>query len=929
MRKSALLVTCAFGALSLSAGGASAAAAAASAAAAQPSTTIGEVVVTAERREANLQNVPEAVTAFTSKQRNLIGISTVQDITNFTPGLTYSSQTDRPTMRGISRNNNIYLSDSAVAIYYDDFYSNSTFLVGRDDMLIDQVEVLLGPQGTLYGRNAVGGLINTISKKPNTNELSGEVRAVVGNYGYTKFEGTVTGPINDKLSFRLSAYDINQTSGYMQNLSPGMPSEGGVTHDPYEDFQLQYKDDKTTLWFDFNNINFKNDRGGPGGLLGTPTTGSYGTALVTTGNIFYNPNFPYGGGAVPGSVVGQVGTDNPTINNIRDFAHNIPTNINVNNAFSATLHGTHHFDGFDVKYVGGYSQYDYQLNTALFGNDNSPITQYQIPLTTSPGVISMCQLVPGCSPLTVNPAQNFVYATHTAWWSNELTFSSTTDGPLQWIAGLYQFKQTNNNPITVQAQQQSQLVNPVGLYGTSIANPGHYYYYTNYQDDIQSYAAYGQIDYKINSQFKLTGGLRFTYDTKSGTEETRYVGFYDLAPGLGILAGTPSGPDSTFPVCDDTHKLPYCTLPAGLGYNAGNMGSLLPAFDLTGALTSSGVKANGQLIQGVTCAATFALSGAYAGDRVRCLGGNSDAVTGTAGVEWTPDRDTLVYARYNRGYKAFGLNAGVMSANPYAAPEYINDFEVGLKKTFGHTFTFDGDAFYYDYQNDQVPLDAPVGGLNLTQFFNIPNATSAGIEFNAIWTPIDHLVFNLTYGFNYTNINTNCTAANVATIEAGGQAGACYIDALDPAATMPGARPVGHVTSSGSFYQAVNGNQLPQAPENKIALNANYTFVFDPGNLTLSGTFIWKDTSTSSLFNQPYYVAPSWNQVDLRAVWSGDHDKYEVILYIKNVFNSLGYDAATGGYPQGSAAPGSPEIVTNSYDLTPPRLYGFELHYKF
>ncbi len=264
MKKSTLLATCAFGALALSTGGAFAATAAAASAAAQPSTTIGEVVVTAERREASLQTVPEAVTAFTAKQRNLMGISTVQDITNFTPGLTYSSQTDRPAIRGVARDNNIYTTDSAVAIYYDDFYSNSTFLVGRDDMLIDQVEVLLGPQGTLYGRNAVGGLINTISKKPDTNELSGEVRAVVGNYGYTKFEGTVTGPITDKLSFRLSAYDINQTQGWLQNVVPGMPSEGGVTHDPYEDFQLQYKDDANNIWFDFNNINFKNDRGGPG-----------------------------------------------------------------------------------------------------------------------------------------------------------------------------------------------------------------------------------------------------------------------------------------------------------------------------------------------------------------------------------------------------------------------------------------------------------------------------------------------------------------------------------------------------------------------------------------------------------------------------------------------------------------------------------------
>ncbi|HEX2815812.1 MAG TPA: TonB-dependent receptor plug domain-containing protein, partial [Phenylobacterium sp.] len=230
--------------------------------------------MTAERRSANLQDVPVAVTAFSARERAIEGITTVQDMTNFTPGLTYSSQLDRPVMRGLARNNNIYLSDSAVAVYYDDFFSNSTFLVGRDDMLIDQVEVLLGPQGTLYGRNAVGGLINTISKRPQE-DFGGEVRAIVGNFGYSKIEGTVTGPVAgiDGLTYRLSAYDLNQTQGYFKNLTG--PTEGDVRHDPYFDAQLQYKNDKNEVWLDAYILGFNKDRGGPGGLLGIPTAGHY------------------------------------------------------------------------------------------------------------------------------------------------------------------------------------------------------------------------------------------------------------------------------------------------------------------------------------------------------------------------------------------------------------------------------------------------------------------------------------------------------------------------------------------------------------------------------------------------------------------------------------------------------------------------------
>jgi iron complex outermembrane receptor protein len=254
------------GALALSSGGAYAAAAAASTTDTGAASTVSEVIVTAEKRAQNIETVPVAVTAFTSQQRNVMGISTVQDMTDFTPGLTYSSELDRPAMRGISRNNNVYTSDSAVAIYYDDFYSNSTFLVGRDDMLIDQVEILLGPQGTLYGRNAIGGLINTLSKRP-TDVWSGEVREIAGNYGYNKIEGTISGPIIDNLTFRASFYDLNQTKGYFTNLVPGTPSEGDVRHDPYADLQFEYKTDKDDLWLDMNALTFNNDRGGPGGLL--------------------------------------------------------------------------------------------------------------------------------------------------------------------------------------------------------------------------------------------------------------------------------------------------------------------------------------------------------------------------------------------------------------------------------------------------------------------------------------------------------------------------------------------------------------------------------------------------------------------------------------------------------------------------------------
>lgn len=848
------------------------------AAAAASSTTIEELVVTAERREQNLQDVPVAVTAFSSHERAIEGITTVQDMTNFTPGLTYSSQLDRPVMRGLARNNNIYLSDSAVAVYYDDFFSNSTFLVGRDDMLIDQVEVLLGPQGTLYGRNAVGGLINTLSKHP-SEDFGGEVRLIGGNYGYSKVEGTVTGPVAgvQGLAYRLSFYDLNQTEGYFKNLAG--PSEGDVRHDPYVDAMLEYKGDKNDVWLDAYTLWFNDDRGGPGGLLGIPTAGPYDTSETQPGQLVFNPNFPFGGGAVPGSVVGiPTGlTNNPALQDIRTFAHSQPTNIVLNATYTVTLHFTHHFDGFDMKYIGGYSQYHYNLHTAYFNNDNSPVTAYQIPLAAG----GTCAMLgpPICTPLTVHPDQIFQYEAHPNWYSHELDFSSTTNGPVQWIGGFYRYDEQDNNPETFQEPDQPQIAAPAPVAAglPAPANPSLNYLLLDYQDRIASTAAFGQVDWKVTDQIKLTGGLRYTYDEKHGQEEARYIAFQDLSAAV----------------------------------SAENLGSLLPAVDITPVQVSS---APGK---GICSAPELQTTGKYAGDDVRCLSDHSSAFTGTAGISWTPDEQTLVYGRYNRGYKAFGFNAGYIGANPEALPEYVDDFEVGLKKTWSR-FVLDADAFYYNYKDAQIPIGVPVGAINVTEFINIPQSISKGVEFTAIWNPIDHLNLSLVYGFDDTRIQSGCSlVGGVAT-------GTCLVDTADPSATAVGARPVG---TTGA--QAVSGDSLPQAPRNKIGFNANYTFQFSPGDLVVSGSYIWKDKSYASVFTRTYDEAPSWNQVDLRATWQGNHDKYELVAYVRNLFNTLGYDAAAAAYPIAAPVGGGGFTQAPAYDLTPPRTYGIEIHYKF
>ena len=111
--------------------------------------TLPVIVVTAEKRSVNLQDVPLAISAFTSESRQLLGLNSLQDITNFTPGLTYSAGTDRVFIRGVGRQTNTNGSDPGVATYTDGVYNSSTFSVASSDFFVQRVEVLRGPQGTL------------------------------------------------------------------------------------------------------------------------------------------------------------------------------------------------------------------------------------------------------------------------------------------------------------------------------------------------------------------------------------------------------------------------------------------------------------------------------------------------------------------------------------------------------------------------------------------------------------------------------------------------------------------------------------------------------------------------------------------------------------------------------------------------------------
>lgn len=188
-------------------------------AAAAHAEVLEEVTVTAQKREQSAQDVGIAVSAYTGKQIQQLGYTSAQEVTGLAPGVS-TIQPNGPSnfalgIRGVAQNDFVTNQESPVSIYVDDVYLSQMSSAGFQLFDLDRVEILRGPQGTLYGRNATGGLAHYISKKP-TDEYDGYAEAQGGYYGQAKFQGAFGGPVTDKVRARV-AFATNHDDGYVNN----------------------------------------------------------------------------------------------------------------------------------------------------------------------------------------------------------------------------------------------------------------------------------------------------------------------------------------------------------------------------------------------------------------------------------------------------------------------------------------------------------------------------------------------------------------------------------------------------------------------------------------------------------------------------------------------------------------------------------------
>jgi iron complex outermembrane receptor protein len=845
-----------------------------------------EIVVTAEKRAQSLQEVPVAVSAYTSVRRDLLGVNTIEDVARITPSLSYTNN-DRLSIRGFGRLTNNIGTDPSVALYSDGIFSTSMADTSTPSLFIDRTEILRGPQGTLYGRNSIGGTLNVIAKRP-TKEFEGEVRGRIGNYDSWHTQMLLRGPITDSLRFLAGGYKERRDEGFITNVGPAGDTansdrwmvEAQLEADFGENVVARVRYSKYE-WLDSYGV---------GNTLETNVSPYNNVSLTGTGTsgLYYNTVFGY-----PGA--------NPSVTD--------PYSINTNYTAIGTLKDHHRihldvtadFEGATLKLLSGYQQYAYFTSA---DSDNTPRTDPFNVLVPAGGTLSVdldgltgplpSQNIarPAFTALGITPDARTYYHEYQQWQSNEINLSSNGDGDVQWIVGLYQYSQKWDQPQGIRVVGDPALLNPIG----APANPSGAFLAVDGHLETDSYAGFGQVDWSFTDHWTFTLGLRYTEDKKTGIDMARYVA---RIPATAIAAA------DTGPTLENAIIGLY---PAGtpLSYiqtQVPTVGPLVAAAVL-GQTQALALDVTQLQVCGALPCASDLLPNPGGGLR-RNLAGDWNAVTGTTGLQWEPNDDTNLYLRYSRGYKSGGwLGSNGLTANPYADPEYVDSYEIGAKTVFADRLQVNTAVFYSDYDGFQTPLTVALGTITAGRFLNL-QARVQGVEIETTWSPLDRLQLMLSYAYLDSEITEGC----------------CFVDNTDPTASAPGAQPRG-VFPDGSISQTLVGNRLPLSPEQKWTVGANYTWSFAAGSLTAGGLYTDIDDQQSTIWSNPIYTAPSFAVADFRLLWNDADNRYTLIGSVKNAFDEVGYGSSTGGTP-------TPVGVRRGVSLTYPRTYGMELQYRF
>jgi iron complex outermembrane receptor protein len=206
---------------------------------------IEDVIVTAEKRSESLQDISQSVSALNDSDLDTKNITSFVDLSGIVPGVTVAKNEGYKTVisiRGVgNETNQNAIAAPSVAFHMDGIFIASPFSLQTDFIDVERIEVLRGPQGTLFGQNSTGGAINVISKKPTTDGYGGKADLTIGTYGLSKFRTSNNIPLSDKLATRFSA-SITERDGFTKNLVTGQDLDDASNLSLRSDWLLEIDD---------------------------------------------------------------------------------------------------------------------------------------------------------------------------------------------------------------------------------------------------------------------------------------------------------------------------------------------------------------------------------------------------------------------------------------------------------------------------------------------------------------------------------------------------------------------------------------------------------------------------------------------------------------------------------------------------------------
>jgi iron complex outermembrane recepter protein len=486
---------------------------------AAPEDGIAEIIVTAQKRSEKIQSVPIAISAFTSETLARQHLDSALDLQLLTPNLLVVGN-DRPTIRGVGNNAISPTADNGTGVLFN---FAPIGLRPQDEFFdVERIEVLRGPQGTLYGRNTTGGTINLITRKP-SDKFEGYVTAQYGNFNTVRVQGAVNLPIDPAIELRVAGFYLKR-DGYTQNLATGNGIDGRDQYSWRASLRLNLDEDtKIDIVFNRSKENSSRSRENKRLCKATPVLGCSPFELGfdspdVSGVVFQRLLAPFQGTLVPVGFNLYAGATNPA--DLRQVsADTDSTFVGEQNTLTAEIS---HQAG-DVNLIGlfGFTRGSSEANTDY---DNAVLPfRFLVPVTYNAARnrrVTTNQLI---------ATDSFLASGRTYY--GEVRAVSSFAGPLNFTLGA--------NLFDTQGSATFQIYHPaIELFVANILRlPPEAQFFNAETPDARtkSFAVFGEGYYNFSPETKLTVGLRYTKDRKS--IQTRTI-FLSAPPPYTVGSGT-------------------------------------------------------------------------------------------------------------------------------------------------------------------------------------------------------------------------------------------------------------------------------------------------------------------------------------------------------------------------------------------------------